>query len=548
VPNVLKIVADTLKTSEAAVEIEIENYENFVAFQFDLTFPAGVVPDLQNVALTADRKQNHSVSASAVSANTLRVVAFSLTQQNFLGNSGAIVKIPFTTNCGNYNFSLSNVLISNSLSENILQTSENGAVEIEQDTVTIYAAVCYGDVYTANGFSLPAQTESGVYLLDLQTANGCDSIVKLDLTVSINETVAAFASQIAALQNQVAALKADTVVYLSQISGLQTDTTALHSQISGLQTDTIALHSQIAVLTDNLNDCNENTTLLQNQVIALQTDTTAYLAQIALLQNQIIALKIDTTAYLAQIASLNTQITNLNTQITALQTDTAAYLAQIASLNTQITNLNTQITALQTDTAAYLAQIAGLNTQVATLQTQITSLNGQITNLQNDLGDCNSEKTALVNQITNLNTEISTLENQVLILENDLTDCNNEKTVLISDLQICTENAVILNEKIDSLQNELDNCKNQLGIEEIPAFEVQIYPNPATDELRIKSVDCQINSVEIFDISGRAVGAGRALPLQNGGQTINVSSLPAGVYLIKINTDKGTKTERFIKK
>ncbi|MDR0830315.1 MAG: T9SS type A sorting domain-containing protein [Prevotellaceae bacterium] len=38
------------------------------------------------------------------------------------------------------------------------------------------------------------------------------------------------------------------------------------------------------------------------------------------------------------------------------------------------------------------------------------------------------------------------------------------------------------------------------------------------------------------------------MPLHNGGQTINVSSLPAGVYLLKIKTDKGTKTERFIKK
>jgi hypothetical protein len=86
------------------------------------------------------------------------------------------------------------------------------------------------------------------------------------------------------------------------------------------------------------------------------------------------------------------------------------------------------------------------------------------------------------------------------------------------------------------------------SINEVLANSIIIYPNPVTDELKIESVDCQINSVEIFDVSGRAVGAGRALPLHNGGQTINVSALPAGVYLIKINTDKGTKTERFIKK
>ncbi|MDR0830018.1 MAG: leucine-rich repeat protein [Prevotellaceae bacterium] len=89
---------------------------------------------------------------------------------------------------------------------------------------------------------------------------------------------------------------------------------------------------------------------------------------------------------------------------------------------------------------------------------------------------------------------------------------------------------------------------NESGIDEVSDNSIIIYPNPATDELKIESVDCKINSVEIFDVSGRIVGAGRALPLHNGGQTINVSNLPAGVYLIKIETDKGTKTERFIKK
>ncbi|MDR0828950.1 MAG: T9SS type A sorting domain-containing protein [Prevotellaceae bacterium] len=81
------------------------------------------------------------------------------------------------------------------------------------------------------------------------------------------------------------------------------------------------------------------------------------------------------------------------------------------------------------------------------------------------------------------------------------------------------------------------------------AGKIVIYPNPATDELFImNNENLKINSVEIFDISGRAFGAGRALPLHYGGKTINVSTLPAGVYLIKINTDNGVKTERFIKK
>ncbi|MDR0829208.1 MAG: M6 family metalloprotease domain-containing protein [Prevotellaceae bacterium] len=86
------------------------------------------------------------------------------------------------------------------------------------------------------------------------------------------------------------------------------------------------------------------------------------------------------------------------------------------------------------------------------------------------------------------------------------------------------------------------------GIDDILENSISIYPNPVTDELNIKTENSKINSVEIFDVSGRAVGAGRALPLHSGRKTINVSALPAGVYLIRINTDNGVKTERFIKK
>jgi hypothetical protein len=49
----------------------------------------------------------------------------------------------------------------------------------------------------------------------------------------------------------------------------------------------------------------------------------------------------------------------------------------------------------------------------------------------------------------------------------------------------------------------------------------------------------------ITDLSGRILMNNVEWKMNN---SINVSHLPAGVYLIKINTDKGTLTERFIKK
>ena len=55
---------------------------------------------------------------------------------------------------------------------------------------TLSAAICEGSTYTENGFN---ESETGIYTQNLQTVNGCDSIVTLNLTVStvINNDITA---------------------------------------------------------------------------------------------------------------------------------------------------------------------------------------------------------------------------------------------------------------------------------------------------------------------------------------------------------------------
>lgn len=49
-------------------------------------------------------------------------------------------------------------------------------------TDTIYDQICQGEVYSENGFNFSVDT-SGLYSLNLQSINGCDSIINLHLTV-----------------------------------------------------------------------------------------------------------------------------------------------------------------------------------------------------------------------------------------------------------------------------------------------------------------------------------------------------------------------------
>ena len=70
---------------------------------------------------------------------------------------------------------------------------------------------------------------------------------------------------------------------------------------------------------------------------------------------------------------------------------------------------------------------------------------------------------------------------------------------------------------------------------------VQIYPNPASDFIKINSSG-KIKGIEIYDMTGKKMD----FSLEN--DTIDVSNLSAGTYLINIKTENGNFSEKFIKK
>jgi len=79
---------------------------------------------------------------------------------------------------------------------------------------------------------------------------------------------------------------------------------------------------------------------------------------------------------------------------------------------------------------------------------------------------------------------------------------------------------------------------------DVPAYErkeAHIYPNPANDVLNITLAEAK--NVEIYDMVGKLV-----LSEINPDSRIDITSLPLGVYVVKIFTDNNCYTEKFIKK
>lgn len=77
-----------------------------------------------------------------------------------------------------------------------------------------------------------------------------------------------------------------------------------------------------------------------------------------------------------------------------------------------------------------------------------------------------------------------------------------------------------------------------------PKVEMTLYPNPTDGIISINSKDT-IRSIEIYDIQGRILQT----KIENQtNSSLDISSRKAGVYFVKITTDKGTRTEKIVKK
>lgn len=81
-----------------------------------------------------------------------------------------------------------------------------------------------------------------------------------------------------------------------------------------------------------------------------------------------------------------------------------------------------------------------------------------------------------------------------------------------------------------------------LGVEENPAGNIKIYPNPSRGILFIKSKTGNIEHISVLDILGKNV-----LQLDGNIQEVDISNLHSGVYFLQIITNDGNFVKKIIK-
>jgi hypothetical protein len=78
-----------------------------------------------------------------------------------------------------------------------------------------------------------------------------------------------------------------------------------------------------------------------------------------------------------------------------------------------------------------------------------------------------------------------------------------------------------------------------IGTEQLNGGRISIYPNPATENVFVKS-DYTITSIEVLNYIGQTVYSKQNVSEKT--QKVNVANLAAGVYFVKVTTTEGIKT------
>ena len=83
-----------------------------------------------------------------------------------------------------------------------------------------------------------------------------------------------------------------------------------------------------------------------------------------------------------------------------------------------------------------------------------------------------------------------------------------------------------------------------VGIDDVEDATLTVYPNPARHIVSVNLPDAH-GTLTLFDVTGR-----RQMQCQNTSSevTIDVSTLPQGVYMLQYTSQRGTSTTRFVVK
>jgi len=121
--------------------------DSFTSFQLGMSIPSGVEYVQNSVALSG-REEDHSISASVINSNTLRVISYSPNNLNFNSTSGEVFSFSLlpVSNSGYHPLDISNSIISNLDLGDVISDVYSGYITINAPLLNINSTLDFGRV------------------------------------------------------------------------------------------------------------------------------------------------------------------------------------------------------------------------------------------------------------------------------------------------------------------------------------------------------------------------------------------------------------------
>ncbi len=84
---------------------------------------------------------------------------------------------------------------------------------------------------------------------------------------------------------------------------------------------------------------------------------------------------------------------------------------------------------------------------------------------------------------------------------------------------------------------------------ELAGNRLSVFPNPADREVQVRlnlNAPSDLVELKVMDVSGRTLLVRQFEDMQSGDLSLDVGNFPNGSYLLKVRTEEGTKTQRFV--
>lgn len=321
-------------------------------------------------------------------------------------------------------------------------------------------------------------------------------------------------------------------------------------------------------------DVSQNTALVylwcdRNELTGLDVTQNINLQTLWCSENQITSLDVSQNTGLVSLRCDRNQITSLDVTQNSLLEELLCYTNQISSLdfsqNTFLEKLSCSHNPLGTIDVSLNTNLETLNCEENQLTNIDVSQNLALTSLScgdNQISNLDLSQNTALTALYSSSNDLATLDmSQNIDLErlycsyNQLTglDVRNGNNTAITDFHfrannnpdlfcINVDDAAFSTDTWTDIDEQTvfsENCSG-LSAGSLQNPSVQIYPNPASTLITIDYPE-SIKKVEIYNLLGRLVLQG------HGSNTIKVSALSEGSYLMKIHTAKGILLKKIMK-